>query len=474
MSSVRKIAKNTGMLFVSQIVSYILGFFYIIFIARYLGAEGFGNLSFAIAFTGIFGILMDLGFITLIMREVAKDKLLASKYLGNIIVIKMILVSITFGLIILTSKIMGYPQQTINLIYLLAFSVIFTSFIGIFNSIFQAYEKMVYPSISMVLNSILMFIGVLLVINYKFDVLGFALIYIVTNLLIFVYSLIICLWKFFLPKLEVDLNFWKFTIKEAIFFGVANVFSTIYFSIGLVMLSMFVGSNAVGYYNAVYRLIFILLFIPSVFIISFFPVMSRQFKFSKDKLKIGYEKSFKYLLVIAIFIFIFGLIFADKIVLIIYGNGYVSSIKAFQVLIWVIPIIFITYLLTNILYVINKQRIVTIITGLVLIVNISLNIFLIPQFSYIGAAMATVLTEGFGFIIIFYYTSKYFFRISVKQNIMKPIAGGLIIIIFIYILKVYVNWMFAAILGIFSFVLVFYLLNIITNEDIKLFKQIFK
>ncbi len=57
MTVVQRIAKNTALLFISQILIYILTFFYTIYIARYLGAEGFGILSFALAFSGIFSIL---------------------------------------------------------------------------------------------------------------------------------------------------------------------------------------------------------------------------------------------------------------------------------------------------------------------------------------------------------------------------------------------------------------------------------
>ncbi|KAF5432375.1 Membrane protein involved in the export of O-antigen and teichoic acid [Candidatus Methanophagaceae archaeon] len=48
--------------------------------ARYLGAAGFGILSFALAFTGIFGVFADLGLRQLTVRDVARDKTLASKY----------------------------------------------------------------------------------------------------------------------------------------------------------------------------------------------------------------------------------------------------------------------------------------------------------------------------------------------------------------------------------------------------------
>ena len=85
--------------------------------ARYLGAAGFGILSFALAFTGIFGVFSDLGLGTLTVREVARDKSLASKYLRNIAVMKIILVVITFGLIALTINLLGYPEQTIKVVY---------------------------------------------------------------------------------------------------------------------------------------------------------------------------------------------------------------------------------------------------------------------------------------------------------------------------------------------------------------------
>ena len=80
MNTVQRIAKNTGVLLASQIVSYVLGFFFIMYTARYLGAEGFGTLSFALAFTGIFGVFADLGLSTLTVREVARDKSLVGVF----------------------------------------------------------------------------------------------------------------------------------------------------------------------------------------------------------------------------------------------------------------------------------------------------------------------------------------------------------------------------------------------------------
>lgn len=70
-----KIAKNTGVLPISQILRYIITFFFAMYTARYLCAKGFGGLSFAIVFTTIFGVFSDLGLNKLMVKEVARDEI---------------------------------------------------------------------------------------------------------------------------------------------------------------------------------------------------------------------------------------------------------------------------------------------------------------------------------------------------------------------------------------------------------------
>jgi len=77
-NTVQKIAKNTTVLLVAQVASYLLAFLYIMYTARYLGPASFGIISFALAFTGIFAVFSDLGLRPLTIREVARDKSLAS------------------------------------------------------------------------------------------------------------------------------------------------------------------------------------------------------------------------------------------------------------------------------------------------------------------------------------------------------------------------------------------------------------
>ena len=472
MTTVKTLAKNTTVLFIANIISYLLGFFTTLYTARYLGVEGFGIISLALSLTGIFGVFTDLGLATLTTREVSRDKPQANKYIGNTAVMKVFLAFLTFGLISLVVYILNYPQTVKDVVYLITLSVIFGAFTGIFNSIFQAFEKMEYMSLNIILNAVLMLAGVLTVIYYGLGIIALSSVYFISSGIILILTFFIYSWKFFLPKIHLDLNFWKPTIKEASFFGLSSILVVIYFYIDSVMLSVMVGNSAVGIYNAAYKLIFVLLFIPSVFVTSIFPVMSQHFESSKNLLKIEYEKSVKYLFAIAMFIFVYGFLFADKIILIIYGGSYNASIPTLQALIFVVPIIFITSLFGNILGAINRQRIVTIVAGANALLNITLNLILIPKFSYIGASVATVATEGLGFILMFIYISKYFFKISVTQNMLKTIFSSILVLIFVYYLKINVNWIIAAILGLFAYVALLYVMKIVTKEDIEIFKKL--
>jgi O-antigen/teichoic acid export membrane protein len=464
MNTVQRIAKNTGVLLISQIASYIIGFFFIMYTARYLGAEGFGILSFALAFTGIFGVFSDLGLSTLTVREVSRDKSLATKYLENIAVMKIILAIITFGLIALMINLLGYPEQTIKVVYLVALSIIFNAFSGMFYSIFQAYEKMEYQSGGHILSSALMLSGALFAISQGFSVVGFASIYFIVSAIVWGYSFVVCAWKFVLPKIEVDWGFWKPTIKEALPFGLTGIFITIYYYIDTVMLSLMVpnANEVIGWYNAAYRLVLILLFIPSVYFASVFPVMSRLFKTSEESLKFTFKRSFKYMTMIAIPIGVGTTLLADRIILLIFRSEFALATIALQILVWSTVFIFMSQPFGHLFNSINR------------VLNVVLNVIVIPKYSYVGASITTVATEFFVLLIclfislktsyklqnrfIFNITSKVSFSSVIMLCFVKYFEGSNLVILIISSAMVYLG--------------VLYIIKCFDKKDIYLFKTL--
>ena len=475
MNTVQRIAKNTGVLLISQIASYIIGFFFIVYTARYLGAEGFGILSFALAFTGIFGVFSDLGLSTLTVREVARDKSLASKYLGNIAVMKIILVVITFVLIALTINLLGYPEQTIKVVYLVALSVIFASFSQMFYSIFQAYEKMEYQSVGQILSSALMLTGALFAIFRGLNVVGFASIYFLVSALVLGYGFVVCVWKFVLLKTEIDFSFWKSTINKALPFGLSSIFVIIYFYIDTVMLSLMKGDAVVGWYSASYRLVYILLFIPSAYFSSVYPIMSRFYKTSEGSLKFGYEHSFRYMMIMVFPIGIGVTLLADKIILLIYGSEFAPSIIALQILIWAVFCSYMSHAPMYFLYSINKQIIYTKVVFLCMILNIIFNLLLIPKMSYIGASIATVITEFIAFLLLFGYAKAHQLGTPVSYKFITKLT---ICTISIGLFIIYLNDLIGLGLTILGSIVVYlfslWLFHVFSEEDILIIKRLLK
>lgn len=473
MNVTQRVLKNTGILSIAQIISYVLVFFYTIYIARYLGAEGFGILSFAIAIVGIFNILTDLGLTTLTVRDVARDKSLGPKYLGNGLVIKVILAVVSFGLIALTTNLLNYPSQTITVVYFIAFSTIFGSISSFIFSIFQAHEKMEYQGLGQILNAVLMFSGVFIAITLSKDVIGFSFVYFITSLVSLIYSLLVYIWKFSLPPIEIDRVFWSKLLKGAIPFGITGVFVTIYYWIDSVMLSIMAGNEVVGWYNASYKVIFLFLSFQSLFIVSIFPVLSSFYKTSKNSLKFAYERSFKYMLILSIPIAVFGTLVADKIILIIYGPDFMPSIVALQILIWTVVFMFLNNISGNFLGSIDQQVIVSKVAAIGAVVNIVLNLVLIPEFSYVGSSFATVFTELLILPMLVYVIHKYdYTNISpLVKDLPKILFSSLIMSLFIIYFH-YLNLFILMITAAIIYLGMIFITRTLDEKDIVLIKNI--
>jgi len=473
MSTVKTVAKNTFVLMAAQTINRVMSFILIMYVARFLGDIGLGKYSFALAFSELFVILSDLGLSTLSTREVARNKHIAGKYLGNGATIKFILSILAYGLIFITIGLMDYPHDTTIVVYIIGLSVILNSLAQFLQSIFRAFEKMEYEAISIFIQKIVITGGGISILILGYGLIELVLVVLFGSIINLLFSLFVMVTKFAKPEFQTDWGFWKSAIKKALPFGLAIICSTIYFQIDTVMLSIMKGDAVVGWYNAAYKLIFALMFIPTALVNSIFPVLSRFYVSSKDSLRRAYDKSFKYLFIIGFPLAMGTTILAGRIILLIYGKGFVHSVIALQILIWAALLMFLTYLLGNTLGAIDKQPLVLKVATVNAGVNILLNLLLIPRFSYIGASIATVATEAIGFALLFYFTSKYIYKLPLHNYVIRPIMASLAMSTLLFYPKGTSLLLLipAAILLYFG---VLYLLKAFSKEDVDLIKRVLK
>jgi len=431
MSTVQRVAKNTGIVIAGNIICKIIALFTIIYLARYLHPVGFGKYSFVFVYLAFFGELTDLGLKTILVRDISRDEAIMPQLIGNAYIIKLVLTTFAILLAMLVITLMSYPADTITYVYVASFTLLFVSFSELYTTVFQANLKMEYNIIARIVFRILSLILILWIIFSRGTLMQviIALVFseMVKTLIIYSFSR-----RFVRPRFNIDFKLWKYLLKESLPIALSSVTWVIYHRVDVVMLSMMQGDASVGLYSAAYGLFEPLGFICAALLTSMFPLMSVYFTSSREKLIRSYRLSVRYLLIIALPIAIGITFIADKIILLIYGTSFAGSATALQILIWAFVFISVNSVLTSLLISMNRQKLYALCTALCAIVNIILNFILIPILSYNGASIATVATNAVLFIVSFYFVSKYLHALPIHKILAKPVISGTLMGAFMY------------------------------------------
>ena len=472
MRTVRKIAKNTGVVIAGNVIFRLVSLFVIIYLARYLGTVGFGKYSFVFAYLAFFNIITDLGLQQILVREMAREPSTAPKLIGNAYVIRLLLTVFAIVLSIVIITLLPYPADTTSYIYIASLTLLFISFSDFYATIFQANLAMEY---SVVAKLAFKFVsaGLILWIIFSYGTILQVIIALVFSegvktVLSYLFSR-----KFVRPRFAIDFGLWKYLLKACLPLALSSVIIILYYRIDVVMLSMMQGDSAVGIYSAAQRLCEPFSLVSYALMMSLFPLMSCYFKSSEDKLRQTYTLAIRYVLIIMLPIAIGITLIADKIVLLIYGAPFASSVTVLQILIWTYVLGNVGSVLVNTLVAIGRQNLIAWCTGLCAIVNITLNFSLIPVMSYNGAAIATLATGAVSLISAFYLVSKHLQVIPMHKIIIKPIIGCLVMGAFVCYaidLNIFVLIPLAGAV----YLMMLFALKEFSTEDIELVKRVIK
>jgi len=391
MSTVKTITKNTMALMITSVVSKAFAFLTLILLARYLGSENYGKLAFAMALTSFFAVIADFGLSSLIVREVARDV-------------------VVFLALVLISHFGSYDYRTKILILVFGIYTILSSYSTFFISFFRAFERMEYEALIRSIEKILLLVLTMVFIYFNKNLMYFAVPYLTSSAIAVFLALFFVINKISKPRFLYAKEFLVGTLKEALPFALTSIFIVIYFKTDTVMLSVMVGDRAVGIYNAAHNLIDGLMYlVPVPLSIALYPVMSKYIT-KQEKLKKVYVYGFLTSLLLGLAGALFVLKLREKIILLVYGGEYIEAGKVLTVLVWTFLVICVSIISSTLLNAVNKQRIVTIGTAIGASLNVVFNYLLIPKYSYVGAAYATLITESVGFGIYLWYSIKFLIR----------------------------------------------------------------
>ena len=145
------VARNTAYLTAASVAQKVLAFAYFTAIARIVGVQNTGRYSFALAFSAIFSVVTDLGFTSVMVRDLSRSLDRAKQYLGTVLASKLLFTAIAYGLLALAVNLMGYPAETKTLVYLAGTMMILDAIALTFFAVFRATKNLRFEAIGVVI-----------------------------------------------------------------------------------------------------------------------------------------------------------------------------------------------------------------------------------------------------------------------------------------------------------------------------------
>jgi O-antigen/teichoic acid export membrane protein len=467
------VAKNTVFFISALVIQKILAFGFFIFIARTAGGYSTGDYVGALSFATIFSIFLDLGLSQVLIREVAKKFEQGRNYLNNIISLKIVLAAFVYLLLFSVLQILdilGKSHPDTLMVLIAGVVMVSDSFIMSLHSTFRGYQNLVYESLIIVLSKILIIIVGVAGVKFGFP----PYIFIVAILVGSVFSLIIS-WYFlakrykFHFKFQLNKEVLKPFLKMAVPFAILGLFTNIYAQIDVVILSVIQGSEAVGQYSVTSKTLNALQFIPMAFSASLYPAMSRYFVEAKEKLQNVFERGFIYLAAICVPLAVGIFMLAEPIIISAYTEEYRASILALKILAPSLIFAFLTFPVGALLNAGNKQKVNTINMGIIMAINITLNLILVPKMSFIGSAWSWFVTNLAWFILTIYWAGKLidYSKKLLAINFSKAVLASLFMGTFLFYFRDQLHILINITAGGAVYLAVMFLIKGITTKEIK-------
>ena len=392
----RGIIANTGWLFADRILRMGVGLFVGVWVARYLGVQQFGVFNYATAFVALFSTLSTLGLDAIVVRSIVREPEKRLQILGTAFWLKL------FGgiaaLVLAVSSIIVVrhdDQLTISLVAILASVGIFQTFDTIdiwFQSQVQSKYTVIAKNTAFVITALIKVILISIhapLIAFAWTALGevgLGAIGLIISYRVRGYSP--WLWPWSSPLA-------KTLLKESWPLILSGVTIMIYMRIDQIMLGQMIGDKAVGLYSAATRISEVWYFIPMAIASSVSPAIYAAKEVSESLYYRRIEQFLRLLSWLSIVLAVPMSFLSGTIITVLFGKSYEASASILAIHIWASLFVFMGvgtsswFIAEGLTQFALRRTIIGAIT------NVFLNIFLIPAYGGVGAAIATVISQAF-------------------------------------------------------------------------------
>ncbi|MBQ7862549.1 MAG: flippase [Clostridia bacterium] len=395
----KHIIKNASWIIGARIVQAVLNLVVSIITVRYLGPSNFGLITYVASVTAFLLPLMNLGLNSILVNEFVKNPSHEGEIIGTSLVMNFVSGILCIGGSVAFVSIANRGERD-TLIVCALYSLIF---------IFQSFELIQYWFQWKYLSKYtsLTFLGAYTAVSaYKIFLLAtgksvywFAL----SNALD--YLIIGAALMFFYFRLSGQRLHFSFERAKALFsksryYIVSSMMVTIFAQTDRIMLKLMINEEAVGYYSAAVTVAGMTSFVFAALIDSFRPEILECKKKSSPEYEANLKKLYAVIIYLSFIQSIAVTVFAELIVNIMYSSAFSASVPALRIIVWYTTFSYLGAVRNIWILAEGKQKYLWIINLSGAIMNVALNLILIPRFGINGAAAASLVTQIFTNVII--------------------------------------------------------------------------
>ena len=414
-----------------------------------VGAESYGLYFSLLNFSMILNILLDMGITNYNNRNIAQHSHLLKKYLNNIVGLKFLL-AVGYAIVSLTlALLIGYNHMQLHLLFFLIFNQFLISFTLYLRSNISGLHLFRTDSLLSVLDRGLMilFCSVLLFTNWfggYFSISWFVyaqtaayvLAALITFATVFYYAKGV--------KLKFDSRYIRLILRQSYPFALLILLMSFYNRIDSVMLERLLpdplGKQQAGIYAQAFRLLDAFAMFGALFAGLLLPIFARMIK-QRDDLRQLVQFAFLLIIVPAILVGVASNFYSYEIMHLLYNEHIQQSAPIFGILMLGFTGIATTYIFGTLLTANGSLKQLNLMAFAGMIINISLNLILIPHLQASGSAYASLFTQlitaGAQIVI-----AVYIFKFKVNYLLLLKLLGFILFTILAAKLSLFIDrWM---------------------------------
>ncbi len=461
----RKFVTNLALLlFLNLLIKPIYAFGIDVTVQNAVGSTLYGNFFILLNFSLIFSIILDLGIENFNRREIARHQHVLNRYFSYLFPLKVILGIIYVVVCTIIGYLLGWRIQEFSLLWVMLFNQFLASFILYLRSNLGGLHMFKIDSFLSVLDRFVVIVicGFLLlepVTKNAFRIEWFVYAQTAAYLISAVIAFSVVFSKATSFKFQLSLKKNLSFLKKSYPFALLTLFMAAYLRIDSVLLGKLLpdGKEQAGIYAQSFRIVEILSNYGYLFTIILLPIFSRMIK-KKESVEQLSKLSFLLLFVPAIIITLGCMFFSNEIMDILYIAHIPDSSKVFKILIFSFLGMCTTYIFGTLLTANGSMRELNFMAISAVVLNLTLNLILIPRSGVYGAAITNVSTQIFTSLVQIILAVRLFkFQVNVPLIIRLTLFIGVLFITGMLVRKIQWEWyysfgLFLMVGAIFSFI----------------------